>query len=195
MGGKGGKKRKGRGLAVPRFGVGGLRTPSPTPSALGSVTGGGLTGVVSWDDAAKVPRLREAASVADKAVAELVARVTGMSCDPLVGYLAGLFALPIPVVTLLDRGKKKARWLGSRVESGFLELDSALWYIYEWCQENMSERGEREVACAAEHDEVLLEVGALRAKVAGLGVELAVVPKEAAAANSDSDYCQLGAQV
>ena len=31
MGGKGGKKRKG-GMAVPSFGAGGLRTPSPTPS-------------------------------------------------------------------------------------------------------------------------------------------------------------------
>ena len=52
MGGKSDKKRKGGGLAVPRFGVGGLRTPSPTASASGSVAGGGVAGAVSWHDAA-----------------------------------------------------------------------------------------------------------------------------------------------
>ena len=69
-------------VAVPRFGAGGLRMPSPTPSASGSVAGGGAAGAVSRHDAAKVPRLGVAESVADEAVAELVEWVTGMSCDP-----------------------------------------------------------------------------------------------------------------
>ena len=93
MGGKGGKKRKSGGLAVPRFGAGGQRTPSPTPSASGSVAGGGVAGAVSWHDAAKVPRLGVVASVADEAIAGFVEGVTRMSCHPPVECL---FALPIP---------------------------------------------------------------------------------------------------
>ena len=51
MGGKGGK-RKGGGLVVPSFGAGGMRTPSPTPSASGSVAGAvgvELAGGISYD--------------------------------------------------------------------------------------------------------------------------------------------------
>ena len=128
MSGKGGKKRKGGGLAVPRFGIGGLRTPFPTPSVSGSVAGSGVAGAVSRHNAAKVPRLGVAASVADKAVAELVEGVTGMSCDPPVERL---FAPPVPEVTLMDRGEKKVGWLESRVESGALGLDEALWQMFE----------------------------------------------------------------
>ena len=84
MGGKGGRKWKNRGLAVPRFGTGGLRIPSPTPSASGSVAGCEVTVVVSRHDTAKVPRLGVAASVADEAMVGLVEGVIGMSCDPLV---------------------------------------------------------------------------------------------------------------
>ena len=120
MGGKGGRKRKGGGLAVPRFGAGGLCTPSPTPSASGSVAGSGVASAVSRYDAAKVPRLRVAESVADKAIAELVEGVTGMSCDPLVERL---FALPVPAVTLMYRGEKKVGWLVGRIESGSIGLD------------------------------------------------------------------------
>ena len=108
IGGKGGKKRKSGGLAVPWFGADGLHTPSPTPSASGSVAGDREAGVVSRHDAAKVPRLGVADSVADEAVAELVMGVTGMSCDPLVESLKGLFALPVHKVTLMNRGEKKA---------------------------------------------------------------------------------------
>ena len=68
MGGKGGKKRKGRGLAVPQLGAGGLSTPSLTPSASGSLASGGVAGAVLWHVAAKVPRLGVAASVADEAI-------------------------------------------------------------------------------------------------------------------------------
>ena len=107
-GGKGGKKRKGGGLAVPRFGAGGLRMPSPPPNASGSVAGGGGAGAVSRHDAAKIPRLGVAESVADEAVAELVAGVTGMSCDPPVVSVRGLVVLPVPEVTLMDRGERKA---------------------------------------------------------------------------------------
>ena len=129
IGGKGGKKKKGGGLAVPRFGAGGLRTPSLTPSASGSMAGGGVAGVVSRHDAAKVPRLSVAASVADEAIAGLVEGVTGMSCDPPVGKSERVFALPILEDTLLDRGERKARWLG-RMESGSLGLDEALWLMF-----------------------------------------------------------------
>ena len=170
IGGKGGKKRKGGGLAVPRFGAGRLGTPSPTPSASGSVAGGGVAGAVLRHDAAKVPRLGVAESVADEAVAELVEGVTGMSCDPPVERL---FALPVPVATLMDRGEKKARWLEGRVASGSLGLDEALWQMYEWCQENMSGGGERGAACAAERHVALLKVRALSARVRELGGEVA----------------------
>ena len=129
MSGKGGKKRKGGGLAVPRFGTGGLRTPSLTPSALGFVAGGGVAGAVSRHDAAKVLRLGVAESVADEAVAELVEGVTEMSCDP---PLERLFAVPVPAATLMDRGEKKGRWLEGRVASGSLGLDEALWQMFEW---------------------------------------------------------------
>ena len=168
MGGKGGRKRKGGGLAMPRFGTGGLRTPSPTPMVSGSVAGGRVAGAVSWHEAAKVPRLGEAESVADETIAELVEGVTRMSCDPLAGSLKGLFALPVPRVTLMHRWEKKARWLEGRVESRSLGLDEALWQMFEWCQENMSERGKREAARAAEHDVALLQVRGLRAKVGAL---------------------------
>ena len=112
---------------MPRFGAGGLRTPSPTCSASGSVAGGGGAGAVSRHDAAKVPRLRVAESVADKVVAELVEGVTGMLCDPPVEVARGLFALPVPADTLLGRGEKKGKWLEGRIESGSLGLDEALW--------------------------------------------------------------------
>ena len=131
MGGKGGKNRKGGGLAVPWFCASGWRTPSPSPSASGSVAGGGVAGAVSRHDADKVPRLRVAESVADEAVAELVEGVTGMSSDPLVADGAGLFALPVPAVTLLDRVEKKLGWLVGRVESGSIGLDEALWLMFE----------------------------------------------------------------
>ena len=57
MRGKGGKKRMGGGLAVPRFGVGALRMLFPTPSASGSVSGGRVAGAVLRYDATKVPRI------------------------------------------------------------------------------------------------------------------------------------------
>ena len=79
---------------MPRFGAGGLSTPSPTPSASGSVASGELAGAVSRHAAAKVLRLGAAESVADGAVAELVEGVSGMSYDPSGVGLAGLFALP-----------------------------------------------------------------------------------------------------
>ena len=130
MGGKGGKKRKGGGLVVPWFGAGGLGTPSPTPSASGSVAGGGVAGAVSRHDATKVPRLGVAESVAVEAIAELVVWVTGMSCDPPVESFGGLFALPVPRATLLERGEEKGKWLGDRVELGSLSVDAALWQMY-----------------------------------------------------------------
>ena len=131
MGGEGSKKRKGGGLAVPRFGAGGLRTPSPTPSASGSVAGSEVAGAVSRHDAAKVPRFGVTESVANEAVAKLVVGVTGMSCNPPVESLRGLFALPVPGATLIDRGENKVRWLEGRVESGSLGLDEALWQMFE----------------------------------------------------------------
>ena len=69
MGGKGGK-RKGAGLVVPGFGAGGLRTPSPTPSASGSVAGAAepqLASGMSYDVPVKVPRVGVPESVADMA--------------------------------------------------------------------------------------------------------------------------------
>ena len=111
---------------MPRFGAGDLRTPSLTPSASGSMAGGSLASTVSRHDTAKVPRLGVAASMADEAITGLVEGVTGMSCDPPVEKLAGLFALPVPVVTLLDWGEKKAGWLVHRVELGSFGLDDAL---------------------------------------------------------------------
>ena len=68
IGGKGGK-RKGGGLAVPSFGGGGLRTPSPTPSALGSMAGVAeveLAGGMSYDIPVKVPRVGVAESISQK---------------------------------------------------------------------------------------------------------------------------------
>ena len=66
MGGKGGK-RKGGGLAVPSYGAGGMRTPSPTPSASGFVAGAELASGMSYDVPVKVPRVGVAESVADVA--------------------------------------------------------------------------------------------------------------------------------
>ena len=87
MGGKGGK-RKGGGMAAPSFGVGGLRTPSPTPSASGSVAGVAeveLAGAMSYDVPAKVPRVGVAESVAD--VAALSEEVGRLAVDPVVGVV------------------------------------------------------------------------------------------------------------
>ena len=191
MGGKGGKKRKGGGLAVPRFGAGGLRTPSPTPSASGSVAGGGVASAVSRHDAAKVPRLRVAESVVDEVVAELVEGVTGISCDPPVADGTRLFVLPVSEVTLTDRGEKKAGWLVSQVESGSIGLDEALWLMFEWCRKEMLVVSGREAAYAAGGDEVLLEVGALRVKVMGLEAELAVGGEREAALAAERDWALL----
>ena len=69
MGGKGGK-RKGGGLVVPVFGAEGLRMPSPTTSASGSVASAAepeLAPGISYDVPVKVPRVGVAESVADVA--------------------------------------------------------------------------------------------------------------------------------
>ena len=82
MGGKGGK-RKGDGLVAPSFGAGGLRTPSPTPSASGSVAGVAvveLAGGMSYDVPVKIPRVGVAESVAD--VAALSEEVGRLAVDP-----------------------------------------------------------------------------------------------------------------
>ena len=173
MSGKGGRKKKGGGLAAPWFGAGRLRTPSTTPSVLGSVAGGGLAGAVSSHDAAKVLRLRVAESMADEAVAELVEGVTGMSCDPPVEDTRGLFALPVTMDTLMDRGERTGRCLVRSVDSGSLVFDEALWLMFEWCQKEVPGMSGREVACAAEHDVALLKVRALSAKVRALGEKVA----------------------
>ena len=84
MGGKGGK-RKGGGLVVSSFGAGGLRTPSPTPSASGSVAGAAeveLAGGMSDDAPVKVPRVGVAESVAD--VAALSEEVGRLVVSPAV---------------------------------------------------------------------------------------------------------------
>ena len=157
--------------------------------------------------------------MADEAVAELVEGVTGITCDPPVERVVGLFTLPVPGVTLLERGEKKGRWLECYVESGSLCLGEALWQTYEWCEKEMLGESRRAAACAAEHDGALLhvralrakvgalsegvaerdvallEVGVLRAKVADLDVGLAVARKEAVAAKSEIEYCRLAGQV
>ena len=71
IGGKGGKKRKG-GLAVPSFGAGGQRTPSPTPNVEGWETEDeGRVGRSARDVRPKLPRVGAARSVAGvDAVAE-----------------------------------------------------------------------------------------------------------------------------
>ena len=157
-----------------------------------------MAGAVSRHDAAKVPRLGVAESVADEAVAELVEGVTGMSCDPPVASFEGLFAVPVPGVALVDRGEKKARWLESRVEVGSLDLDEALWQMFEWCKDNMVEGGGREAACAAKRDVALLkvralsvEVGALGAKVAGRDVALLEGGEREAACAAERDEALL----
>ena len=133
LGGKGGKKRKGGGITIPQVSASGLHMPSPTLSVSGSVARRGLAGAVSRYDAVKILRLGVAQSVGYKAIAELVEGVTGMSCDPPMLALADLFALPSPMDSLLDRGEKKAKWLGGRVESELLDLDSALLRMFKWC--------------------------------------------------------------
>ena len=90
MGGKGGK-RKGGGLVVPVFGAGGLRTPSPTPSASGSVAGAAepeLAPGMSYDVPPKVPRVSVAESMAD--VAALSAGVEWLNVDYGSGALRRL---------------------------------------------------------------------------------------------------------
>ena len=76
MGGKGGKKRKG-GLAVPSFGAGRLRTPSPTISIGGWETvDEGRGGGSARDARPKITRLGAASSVAGvDAVAEEMDRL------------------------------------------------------------------------------------------------------------------------
>ena len=84
MGGKGGK-RKGGGLVVPGFGAGGLRTPSPTPTASGSVAGAAEAELGSWmsyDVPLKVPRVGVADSVAD--VAALSDGVRHLEVSPVL---------------------------------------------------------------------------------------------------------------
>ena len=92
MGGKGGK-RKGGGLVVPGFGAGGLRTPSATPNASGSVGGAAvveLAGGMSYDVPVKVPRVGVAESVAD--VAALSEGVGRLTVDPLVERIDSVLA-------------------------------------------------------------------------------------------------------
>ena len=93
MGGKGGKKRKG-GLAVPSFGAGGLKTPSPTPSIGGWETEDeGRRGGSARDVRPKVPRVGAAKSVAGvDAVAEEMDKLrlglrTGSARDQLEGFI------------------------------------------------------------------------------------------------------------
>lgn len=57
-------KRKGGGLAVHGFGAGGMRTPSLTPIASGSVADEELASEMSYDVLVKVPRVGGAESVA-----------------------------------------------------------------------------------------------------------------------------------
>ena len=76
MGGKEGKKRKG-GLAMPSFGAGRPRTPSPTPSVGGSETENeGCGGGSARDARQKIPRVGAASSVAGvDPVAEEIVRL------------------------------------------------------------------------------------------------------------------------
>ena len=66
MGGKGGK-RKCEGLAVPGYRAGGIRTPSATLSASGSMAGVWLGSGISYDVMFKVLRVDVAGCVADMA--------------------------------------------------------------------------------------------------------------------------------
>ena len=88
------------------------------------------------------------------------------------------------------------------MEAGSLNLDKALWQMFEWCQENGSERGKREAALATERDAALLQVRGLRAKVGVLeekvaGRDVALLEgdeREAAcAAEQDGALLEVGA--
>ena len=77
MGG-GSRKRKGKAPSPP---VGGLRSPSPTPSVSDSVAGELATGM-SYDVPVKVPRTGEAESVADVAGVTRGVAVMGVGMTP-----------------------------------------------------------------------------------------------------------------
>ena len=66
--------------------------------------------------------------------------------------------------------------------SGDIDLSTALWKMFEWCQQNLPEGERHEVARATECDEALLEMGALREKVADDEAELGVGRQESAIA-------------
>ena len=90
MGGKGGKRKSG-GLAVPSFGAGGLRTPSPTPSASGFVVGAAgaeLATGMSYDVPVNVPQVGVAESVSD--VAALSDEVGHLEVRPGVACVSRL---------------------------------------------------------------------------------------------------------
>ena len=121
MGGKGGNKRKG-GLAVPSFGAGGLRTPSPTPSVGGWETDDeGHGGGSARDARPKIPRVGAASSVAGvDAVAEEMDRLrlglrTGSARNQLVGFI---------FESGLSEAKRRLMWrlineiVGEEVERG-----------------------------------------------------------------------------
>ena len=128
MGGNGGK-RKGGGLAVPGFGAGGLRTPSPTPSASGSVAGAAeveLASGMSYDVPVKVPRVGVAESVADVAALSDGVRLLVLSpvlagVDHLLVTIGNLRVVPAVRAHLLGEVEQMRGCLEA-AEGGAVEL-------------------------------------------------------------------------
>ena len=121
MGGKGGK-RKGGVFVVPSFGAGGMRTPSTTPSASGSVAGAELAFGLSYDVPVKVPRVSVAdVSVLSEAVGPLEVSPGWAGVGRLLEAIRNLRLVPEVRAHLLE-GVRQLREVLEKSECWAIEL-------------------------------------------------------------------------
>ena len=206
MGRKGGK-RKGGGLAAPGFGAGGLRTPSPTPSASGSVAdaaGAELAYGMSYDVPLKVPRVGVAESVAD--VAALSDGVRHLELSPV---MAGVDRLLVTIGNLRVSPAVRAYLLGeveqlwgclvaaegvavevSHLRRVLVEKDGEAWgaarEVWGVREERDQARGELE----SERAMAGVELGAVRGELALVRGQLESVRKEVVVVTTERDVAR-----
>ena len=211
MGGKGGK-RKGGGLVVPSFGAGGLRTPSTTPSASGSVDGAAvveLAGGMSYDVPVKFPRVGVAESVAD--VAALSVGVGRLTVDPLVGRIDSVLAsirnlrvvpevrgrilVQVEEVRLLleiegDKTSEcmRLRWELREKEEGLMEAAVELRGVREERDAVRGELGLERTGAAVELRGVRDELALVRGEMESVRKEMTVVVAERDVAREESAH-------
>ena len=194
MRGKGGK-RKGEGLAVPGFGAGGLRTPSPTPSASGSVAGAAEAELGSWmsyDVPLKVLRLGVAESVADVSVLSdgvwhLEVSLVMAGVDRLLVTIGNLRVIPGVRTYLLSEVEQMRGCLVaaegvavevSRLRRVLVEKDAEAWDAAREVREAREDRDRARGKLESERAVAGIELGAVRGELALVRGQLESVRKE-----------------